>query len=533
MRLRVRFQKVLVCFFASLTCAIPAAPELTIEIKDYATFPITGKVDGKTNSAGLLAKVNILRQEPGASKGRFFVNDVNGPLYILDRNTRKLTTYLDFNGLEGRPGIFHKLAIDNLLASGFISFQFDPDYAHNGKFYSIHLEDPALPASPLPDNRNFPGLNTTGYAVTAPLRTFGETQREAVLIEWTDADVSNSTFEGTARELMRLQYNGRIHPMGDLIFNPTARPGDPEWRVMYISTGDGGSGEQRTNIRNNPQRLDTLVGKILRIVPDLNQQRDSTTLSENGRYRIPTTNPFALKPGARKEIWAYGLRNPYRLSWDVDPADPSNQHLIANVIGLSTWEMVDIIHKGANYGYSQREGPQRLNPDNTLSAPPIPDKIPVQIDQSTTDGEVTPTYPVIAYGHVKGTGGDAVSNGFVYRGKALPALRGKYVFGDVTTGHVWWADFKEMLAADDGDPKTMAQIHEIKIAWNGEVYGTMAPITESVYHSRGGQAEHLPGAARIAGGRSDIRFATDSDGELYVLSKSDGMVRAIVGATAK
>ena len=55
--------------------------------------------------------------------------------------------------------------------------------------------------------------------------------------------------------------------MGDLIFNPTARPGDPDWRVMYIATGDGGNGEQKTNVRSNPQRLDTLVGKILRIIP--------------------------------------------------------------------------------------------------------------------------------------------------------------------------------------------------------------------------------------------------------------------------
>jgi hypothetical protein len=220
------------------------------------------------------------------------------------------------------------------------------------------------------------------------------------------------------------------------------------------------------------------------------------------------------------------------MSWDVDPSDAGNSHLIANVIGLRTWETVDIIHKGANYGYSLREGPQQLNPDNTLSKVPDLDKIPVRIDESTTEGTVPPTYPVIAYGHTKGTGGDAISNGFVYRGKAIPALRGKFIFGDITTGHVWWADFKEMLTADDGDPNTMAEMHEVKIIWNKEVYGTMAPITESVYHARGGKAEHLPGFARVSGGRSDIRFATDSDGELYIMSKSDGMIRAIVGATA-
>ena len=85
---------------------------------------------------------------------------MNGPLYILDKDTKNLTTYLNLNGLQSHPGIFHKLAIDNLLASGFISFQFDPDYARNGKLYTIHMEDPALPASNLPDNQNFAGLKT-------------------------------------------------------------------------------------------------------------------------------------------------------------------------------------------------------------------------------------------------------------------------------------------------------------------------------------------------------------------------------------
>ena len=528
----MRFVNAILFALACITCAFPGVPELTLEIKDYATMPITGG-KGTSNSESLLARINVLREEPGPSRKRFFVNDVNGALYILDKESKKLTTYLHFDGREGQPGIFHRLTIDNLLASGFISFQFDPDYIHNGKFFTIHMEDPGLSASDLPDNKTFPGFKTAGYTVTPAIRTFGGTQRESVVIEWTDSDISNTTFEGTAREVMRLQYNGRIHPMGDLIFNPTARPGDPEWRVMYISAGDGGSGEQKTDIRSNPQRLDTLVGKILRIIPDLKEQIDSSSLSENGRYRIPKDNPFASTPGARKEIWAYGLRNPYRMSWDVDPSDPTNNHLIANVIGLRTWETVDIIHKGANYGYSLREGPEQLNADNTLSKVPEVDRIPIQIDESTTDGTVHPDYPVIAYGHVKGTGGDAVSNGFVYRGKAIPALRGKFIFGDITTGHIWWVDFKEMLAADDGDPKTMAEIHEVKIAWNQEVYGTMAPITEGVYHARGGKAEHLPGFARIALGRCDIRLAMDSDGELYVISKSDAMIRAIVGATAK
>src|SRR4029077_17152288 len=130
-----------------------------------------------------------------------------------------------------------------------------------------------------------------------------------------------------------------------------------------ISCGDGGAGEQKTEIRTNPQRLETLVGKILPLIPDLRENLETTTLSPNPHYRIPRDNPFASTPGARKEVWAYGLRNPHRVSWGGGPADGANNHLIANVIGLRTWETVVIIHKGANYGYSLREGPQQLNPD--------------------------------------------------------------------------------------------------------------------------------------------------------------------------
>src|SRR5712692_5354914 len=349
--------------FASVVCGFAASPELTIEVKDYATMPLTGAVDGAGNSAGLLARINFLREEPGGGRKRLFVNDLNGPLYILDKETKRTTAYLDFNGLPGKAGIFHRIAIDQLLASGFISFEFDPNYSRNGRFYTIHLEDPALPASNLPDNKNFPGLNTSGYTVTPAIRTFGATEREAVLIEWMDTNISNSTFEGTARELMRLQC-GRIHPMGDLIFNPTARSGDPDWRVMYIANGDGGNGEQTSSVRSNPQRLDTLVGKILRIIPDIKEYADRSTVSENGRYRIPKDNPFASKAGARKEIWAYGLRNPHRLNWALDPRNAQNNRLIANSIGLHTWETVNIVQKGANYGYSQREGSETLPPDN-------------------------------------------------------------------------------------------------------------------------------------------------------------------------
>jgi hypothetical protein len=221
------------------------------------------------------------------------------------------------------------------------------------------------------------------------------------------------------------------------------------------------------------------------------------------------------------------------LSWDVDPSERSDNHLIVNVIGLSTWETVDIVRKGANYGYSEREGNERLKPDNTTGPLPAMDRIPFRINESITIGTVAPTYPVIQYGHAK-EGGDAVSSGFVYRGKAMPALRGKFVFGDITTGHIWYADLKDMLAADDGDPSTMASIHEMKILWNKgggeELYGTMAQITESAYKVRGGKTLTQ---ARVSGGRSDMRFSMDASGELYILSKSDGVIRAVLGVVER
>lgn len=500
-------------------------------------MPITGSPDGTGNNAGALARINFLREEPAPAR-RFFVNDLNGPLYILDRKTKQATSYLDFNGRE-RSGLFGKLGIEGGLATGFISFEFDPDYANNGRFYSIHLEVLAAPGALEPDNTGTPGLDLKGYTARSSIKPPSVADHEAVVIEWTDSNPSNATFEGTARELLRVQLFSRIHPMGDLAFNPVARRGDPDWRVLYIACGDGGSGDQRSSVRLSPQRLDTLVGKILRVVPDLTAHTDASTVSENGRYRVPRDNPFASTPGARPEIWAYGLRNPHRLSWDVDPAGSSKNNLIATVIGWRTWETVVVIHKGANYGWPLREGIEALQADGTMGKLPDADTIPVQVTEVTASGSVAPKYPVVQYGHGS-RGGDAIAGGFVYRGAAIPQLRGKYIFGDISTGRLWYAEFKEMLAADDGKPQTQAEAHELRIWWDDpsdspdrgrQLYPTLAPIAEAGYHARGGHDPDLPGSATVSGaGRVDLRLAVDRTGELYVLTKSDGMIRAVTGA---
>jgi hypothetical protein len=266
-------------------------------------------------------------------------------------------------------------------------------------------------------------------------------------------------------------------------------------------------------------------------------------VSDNGRYRIPNDNPFVSLEGARKEIWAYGFRNPHRLHFAIDPADARNNRLVVDSVGLHTWETINIVHEGANYGYSAREGNSTLKPDNQIVKQlPENDTIPVMVTDTITHGTVTPTYPVLQYGHVPG-GGDAIGAGFLYNGKLIPALRGKYIFTDVTTGRIWYADYKELLAADDGNPDTMAERHEIRIRWNNphdtqdagpKVYDTMFPIAEAAYQFRGGKDPDLPGVSLVSGkGRADAQLGVDAAGELYILTKTDGVLRAVVGETIR
>jgi hypothetical protein len=464
-----------------------------------------------------LSRVSYLRDEPG--RDRFFVNDLNGTLYLLDKETRTFTPYLDFNGKDGRPGLFPRFIFEQNFATGLTNVILDPDYANNGVFYTLHFEDPATSAPAQPRPGVVGGLDLAGYATTPsipPAPDFeGPIAAEVVLIEWTDSNTANTTFEGTAREVMRVEHVNRIHPMGELSFNPYARPGDPDWRVLYIGIGDTSTGDFGDDKRLLPQRLDSFYAKVLRIVPDLDAHEATSLVSPNGRYRIPNDNPFASIEGTRGEIWAYGIRNPHRLEWYRDPARPDAPHLIAYVIGSTMWETVILIRKGENYGYPFREGTEGRS---VMGPEPKPqeDTLPVWISGSVERGMVTPMYPVIAY--KTGEVGDAIAGGFVYSGSRLPALQGKLIFGDITTGRIWYALLADVFAAEDGNPETLAPIHEM--TWN------LRELTEATFQARGGEGEALPGGGRVSGrGRVDMRFAVDDEGEVYVLTKSDGMIR--------
>ena len=500
-----------------------AAPERTLELADYIALPITGDMSAD-RVTGLLARGSILRDEPGSQ--RSFINDLNGPLYMLNKKTKQLTPYLNFNGAGDMTGLYPRFAANIGYASGLMNFVFDPDYTHNGIFYTLHMENPAeTQVSAMPKAGVVAGLELAGYSITPALSrpmstTDTPTSRELVIVEWTDRQIGNTTFEGTAREVLRMHAPAYMHPLNEITCNPAARPGDPDWRIMYLGVGDSGTGERPGPMRMYTQRLDTHQGKILRIIPSLNEHASTSTLSENGRYRIPNDNPFVSIVGARKEIWALGLRNPHRLTWHIDPARPRQPVLLAFNIGLVSWETVMIVKKGANYGYPLREGTQSMSSTNGMGPIPTDDVIPVLVSDSVTRGTVNPTYAVIAYPHKPG-GGDAIANGFVYRGKRIPGLKGTLVFSDITTGRMWYANMKDGLAADDGNPLTMAPLHEL---------GTkLRALSEETYRKRGGSNPSLPGRAFIAGaGRVDLRLAEDNEGELFALTKGDGMIRSFV-----
>ena len=542
----------------------PAGPTITnkaatVLLENYANAPFSSRTlttyPPPLNFNDQLSRINFMRPEPTNAPGygsRFFVCDLNRNLCIVPKaNPSATNTWVKYLNLEE---IFPRFDDDPGFAGGQTTFAFDPEYATNGIFYTVHMETITAPTL-APTNGAYPTLNLTGYTTTTAINPpSGTVGRIAVLIEWQDTNVTNTTFEGTAREVLRLGFYGTIHPLGDLLYNPNATLGHPDYRNLYIAVGDGRAGETAGTTHNHPQQLNTLPGKIIRITPDLNL-RPADTLSSNGRYRIPTTgsdpNPFASPSvtftnvsGLQKEIFAYGFRNPHRMSWDA-----VSGNLFVDDIGLNTWEEVNLIHKGYNYGWAEREGPEQMLVSGTPtgltgSRQTVPVSFP-STDLLTVTGfvsQVTPTYPVAVY---SSRDGDAISSGFVYRGTLMPSLYGKYIFGDITTARLFFCDLNEMIAADDGDRATQATIKEIQVAFNspydapdqGVTNRRLFDIVSEAYRQKGGtNSQALPGGATVTAGldpygvayglgRADIRLAVGDDNEIYVISKSDASIR--------
>lgn len=170
---------------------------------------------------------------------------------------------------------------------------------------------------------------------------------------------------------------------------------------LYLAMGDGGAAGDP---HNHSQDLTTLLGSILRI--------DVSGAHQARAYRIPPDNPFVgNQKGFREEVWAWGLRNPWRFSFD-----PETGKLWTGDVGQNKWEEINVIERGKNYGWNKREGTRCFG-------------------GSTCEGDFT--QPVCEYSHSEG---QSITGGFVYRGKQLPALVGWYIFGDFVSGRVWAID---------------------------------------------------------------------------------------------
>jgi len=237
---------------------------------------------------------------------------------------------------------------------GLLGLAFDPEYATNGRFY-VHY------------------INLDGDAVIARYEVSG------------DPDVADA---GSAEPLLTIPRDGEYHNGGQLAFGPDG--------YLYVASGDGGTG-------GLSRQLNTLLGKILRI-----------DVSGPGAYSVPSDNPFVGTPGARTEIWAYGLRNPWRFSFDHLTGD-----LYIADVGEHAYEEVNFqpaaSKGGEDYGWNVMEGMHCFGAGTC--------------DKSGL------TLPVLEYEH--DDTGRSVTGGYVYRGKQVPGLEGAYVFGDFMTGEVW------------------------------------------------------------------------------------------------
>jgi len=308
------------------------------------------RADYTTNAAGKkvrLVQVGSFKQPVGITgapddPSRVFVVQRTGQVMLLLNGHVQAHPFLDISNLVNSQGS---------VEQGLLGLVFSPDYAQNGLFY-------------------------VDYTITGNDIRVVQYQRSA-----SNANLANPASAHLVLAIDHHLYTN--HNAGQLAFGPE---GD-----LYVGVGDGGSEEDPYN---NGQNTDTLLGKILRINP-----------SPGGGYTIPPTNPFVGQPGKRAEIWAYGLRNPWRFS-----VDRSTRALIIGDVGGNLQDEVDFAPAGtgagANYGWSIWEGDRRNKPGTAPHA----------------------VFPVLVAHHSSGY--CAIIGGFVVRDRSLPGLYGRYLFGD-------------------------------------------------------------------------------------------------------
>ncbi len=285
----------------------------------------------------------------GDGSGRLFIAEQAGPIWIWNGSQLESTPFLDIDPLTTCCG-----------ERGLLGLVFDPDYETNGYFYVSYTDLGG-------------GTVIARYSVSAGNPDVADPASALILLE--EAQPASN------------------HNNGHLAFGPDG--------YLYVGMGDGGSGSAARG-----QDLTSLLGKILRIDPDGDDFPEP-----NRNYAIPAGNPFVGNPAAQDEIWAYGLRNPWRFSFDRQQGD-----LWIGDVGQFTLEEIDFQPAasagGDNYGWSLMEG-------NSCFDPPT----------DCNDGSLT--LPVLEYAH----GADcSVTGGYRYRGGMAPRLRGVYLYGDYCSG---------------------------------------------------------------------------------------------------
>jgi glucose/arabinose dehydrogenase len=325
-----------------------------------------------------LASPVLLVPAPDASS-RLLIVDQSGLIRVVDNGQLREEPFLDVRDrlVELRPGFDER---------GLLGLAFDPDYQNTAK--PGHRRVFTYTSEPVGKRTDFPIV----HGDTPP-------DHQAVIASWKVNADGQRIDPASRKEVLRIDEPQFNHNGGMIAFGPDG--------FLYIALGDGGGANDLGPGHNvetgNAQDKNVVLGKMLRV--DVNG-----TDAKNGAYGIPKNNPFVSGSGL-PEIYAVGLRNPWRFSFD-------GSALLVGDVGQNKLELVHRVELGGNYGWRIKEGTFKFNIDGTIEAPGA------GLPKGLTD-------PVLQYDRDEGT---SIMGGYVYHGKAIPALAGKYVFGDYRLG---------------------------------------------------------------------------------------------------
>lgn len=422
---------------------------------NFATLP---------DVAGVPARMMRIVDEPGTK--HLFVNDQQGPLYRVSYDGKTVQLFVDLSDSKWNVGVQSQGR-----ERGVQSFAFHPQYGQRGtpgfgKFYT------------------WSDVSDTGPTADFLPKGGGDTH-DTVLHEWTARTPDAAAYDGgPPRELMRFQQPYGNHNGGMIGFNSTAAPGSPDFGLLYIGNGDGGSGGDPNG---HAQDLMNGFGKVLRIDP-LGRN------SRNGKYGIPSSNPFVRNgASALPEIFAYGVRNPQQFAWDK-----KNGRMFLTDIGQNIVEELDTLSAGANLGWNTWEGSFGFG------------SRAASLDNQRGDSKMT--FPIAEYAQSDPLlqNQSAASGLVVYRGTEIPALANGVLWCDLPSGEMF---FVSADALPSGGQNVLRRI----LLNNG---GKEQNILEVIRDRNAGMGKDAPR-------RVDLRIGEGPNGDVYLLNKADGVIRKL------